>query len=145
MDTVVNRWQYLSATFYACIASTFLGAILLDIIYANASSNNPGSPDMRAVFSQAADFLLLLAAITFFAGLGAIATAWHLSLARNLFIASLFFVTAELLTPILFGSLLTKAQANLGLPIGTWIRLAGSALSAILALVALWDLHPSNS
>jgi hypothetical protein len=145
MNTVVNRWQYLLATFYACIASTFLGAILSDIIYANATSSNPSSPDMTDIYSQAADFLLLLAAITFFAGLGAIATAWHLSLARNLFIASLFFVTAEFLTPILFGSLLIKAQANLGLHVGTWIRLAGTALSAILAFVALWDLHPSNS
>jgi hypothetical protein len=143
--TVVNKWQYLLAIFYACIVFTFLGAILLDILYANASTSTPNSPDISTLFLRTADFLLFLATITVFSGLCAIAAVWHFPLTRNLYIASLFFVAAEFLIPILFGSLLLKEQANSGLPIGTWIRLAGTALSAFLACVALWKLHPSNS
>ena len=145
MKPIVNRWQALLAGLYVCIASTFLGAVLLDVVYASAASGNPDSIEMAALFSRAADFFLFLGVATFFAGLGAIFAVWSLPSARNLFIISLVFAAAEFLIPVFLGSLLLKAQVSSGLHIGAWIRIVGHALSATLALVALWKFYPSTS
>jgi membrane protein implicated in regulation of membrane protease activity len=64
---------------------------------------------------------------------------------QDFFIAGLIFVLAELLAPMLFFSILQKVQASLGLNVGPWVRLIGSALASILAFVGLWKLYPSTS
>lgn len=144
MKTVVNKWQYLLASLYACMAFAFFGAVLLDISYAHALSSAPSYSDLAVIFSQAADLLLLLAVITFLAGLGAIGATWNLPSARNFFIASLFFLAAEFLIPPLLGPFLLDLQANSGLNIGTWVRLLGNAMCALLAFAAFFKLHPSS-
>ncbi len=145
MKTIAKNWRYLLAGLYAWIVSTFFGTILLDILYSRVASRDLKPSETAAMFSQAADFLLLIGAVTLLAGIGAIGTLWSLGSVRNLFIASLFFVAAEFLTPMLFFSLLHNVQINLGLNIGMWIRLIGSTLSSILAFVGLWKLHLSTS
>jgi hypothetical protein len=145
MNTGMNRWKFMLAGLYAWIVSSFFGAILLDIVYSRAVSIDLNPSDTATLFSRGADFLLLLSTLTLLAGVAAIGFAWSHAVARNLLIVSLFFVAVELFTPFLLGSLLLKVQANSGLHTGMWIRLAGSALSSILAFLALWRLHPSTS
>ena len=144
MKTVPNRWQYLLASLYACTASAFFGAILLDILYAHALSGNPDVSNSAAILSQAADLLLLLGIVTFLAGFGAIGATWNLPSARNLFIASLAVFAVEFLIPPLFGQFLRNLQANYGLAMGTWIRLLANAMSATLAFAALFKLYRSG-
>jgi hypothetical protein len=144
MKPVANKWQYLLASLYACMAFAFFGAVLLDISYAHALSNSPNFFDLAVIFSQAADLLLLLAVITFLAGLSAIGATWNIPSARNFFIASLFLLAAEFLMPALLGSFLLNLQANSGLNLGTWVRLFGNAMCALLAFAAFFKLHPSS-
>jgi hypothetical protein len=144
MKIVANKWQYLLASLYTGIAFAFFGAVVLDISYAHALSSAPNLSDTTGIFSQAADLLLLLAVITLLAGLGAIGATWNLPSARNLFISSLLFFSAEFLIPAILSPFLLKIQTNSGLHIGTWIRLLVNATSAALAFIALFELHPSR-
>jgi hypothetical protein len=134
-----------AAGLYAWIVSTFFGAILVDVVYSHIASSDLAPSETRTIFSQVADFLLFVSALALLAGIGAIASSWSLASARNVFIASLLFVMLEFMTPMLFFSLLQNAQVNLGLDLGMWIRLIGSALSSILAFVGLWKLCPCTS
>jgi hypothetical protein len=144
MNASVNRWQYFLASLYTWIVSVSSGAILLDTVYSRAASVELNQSNLTAIFSRSADFLLLFSALTLLAGVGAIGFVWGRAAARHLLMASLFFVVVELFTPLLFGSLISKAQTSSGLALGMCIRLAGSTLSSILAFFALWRLKPSE-
>ena len=137
----MNKFEYLVTGLYAWMASALFGAILLDIVYFQVVSADPNISNITALLSRGADFLLLLCNLTLLFGLAAIGFAWRNATARNLLIASLCCVAAELFIPLLFGSLLVKVQASTGLQIGTWIRIGGSTMSAILAFMALWRLQ----
>ena len=141
MKMLTNHWQHLLAALYVWLVSTYFGAILLDIVYANTILKALKPAETAPLFSQAADFLLLISTLTILVALGAIGSSWRSRSARNLFIASALFVLAELLIPMLFFSLFRQMQVSLGFNVGLWVRLSGSALSSMLALVGLWKLH----
>ena len=140
MKSVAN-WQFLLAAFYTWTASVFFGAVLLDIVYFNAASSALAPAETLMLFSEAADFLLLILALTLLAGMVAVGGAWKVRPARNLFIASLLLVVAEFLAPMLFFSIIETAQASLGFNVGSWVRLTLSALPPILAFLGLWKLN----
>jgi len=140
MKSVAN-WQFLLAAFYTWTASIFFGAVLLDIVYFNAASSALAPAETLMLFSEAADFLLLILALTLLAGMVAVGAAWKVRPARNLFIASLLLVVAEFLAPMLFFSIIETAQASLGFNVGSWVRLTLSALPPILAFLGLWKLN----
>ncbi len=141
MKGMLNYWQFLLAGLYTWIATIFFGATLLDIVYARLASRTFQPSETAPIFSEIADFLLVIGALTVLTALGAVGSAWHLGSARNLYIASLFFVIA----PMLFYGLIAAVQAGLGLNIGMWVRLATSALSSLLAFIGLWKLYPVAS
>jgi len=140
MKSVAN-WQFLLAALYTWSASVFFGAVLLDIVYFNAASSALAPAETLMLFSEAADFLLLILALTLLAGMVAVGAAWKVRPARNLFIASLLLVVAEFLAPMLFFSIIETAQASLGFNVGSWVRLTLSALPPILAFLGLWKLN----
>jgi hypothetical protein len=145
MKPVANKWQTLPGWVYTCLVAVSFGATLLDVLYSHAASVDLASPGMAAMFSIGADFLLLVTALAFLAGLVAIGATWSVASARYLFIASLFFVAAGFLTPVLFGSLIQRVYVLSGLNLGTGIRLAVSVLSLLPAFAGLWKLYPSAS
>ncbi len=135
------NWQFLLAAFYTGTASVFLGAVLLDIVYFNAASSALAPAETIMLFSEAADFLLLILALTLLAGMVVVGAAWKVTPARNLFIASLLLVIAEFLVPMLLFAIIEMARASLGFNVGSWVRLALSALPPILAFLGLWKLN----
>jgi hypothetical protein len=141
MKRPVANWQFLLAALYTWIASVFFGAVLLDIVYFNAASSALPPPETIMLFSEAADFLLLILALTLLTGIVTVVAAWKVGLARNLFIASLLLVIAEFLAPMLLFSIIEMAQASLGFNVGSWVRLTLSALPPILAFLGLWKLN----
>ena len=146
IKSVTSNVQHLLAGLYAWMISIFFGAILLDVVYSRIASSTLNSSETAALFSEAADFLLFIGTLTILAAVGAIGSSWSLGSARNFFIASILVVIAiEFLTPILFSSLIQRIQINLGLNVGSWVRLTASALSSILAFVGLWRLYHSAS
>jgi hypothetical protein len=144
MKRPANRWQFLVAGLYTWIASVFFGAVLLDIVYFNAASSALAPDETIMLFTEAADFLLLILALTLLAGIGAVAAAWKVGSARNLFVASLLLVIAEFLAPMLLFSIIEMAQASLGFNVGSWVRLTLSALASILAFLGSWKLYLSD-
>ncbi|MBI4739668.1 hypothetical protein HY772_09100 [Candidatus Woesearchaeota archaeon] len=145
MKTITSNWRYLLVGLYTWIVTIFFGAILLDVVYAKIAVSVLKPSETATLFSKAADFLLLIGALTILAALGAIGSSWRLGSARNPFIASLVVVALEFLTPMLFFPLLQQIQINLGLNVSPWIRLSASALSSILAFVGLWNLASLTS
>jgi hypothetical protein len=141
MKRPVANWQFLLAAFYTWTASVFFGAVLLDIVYFNAASSALKPSETIKLFSEAADFLLLILALTLLAGIVTVVATWKVGHARNLFIASLLLVTAEFLAPMLLFSIIEMAQASLGFNVGSWVRLTLSALPPILAFLGLWKLN----
>ena len=141
MKRPVANWQFLLAALYAWIASVFFGAVLLDIVYFNAASSALKPSETIMLFSEAADFLLLILALTLLAGTVAVVAAWKAAPARNLFIASLLLVVAEYLAPMLLFSIIEMAQSSMGFNVGSWVRLTLSALPPILAFLGLWKLN----
>jgi hypothetical protein len=141
MKRPVANWQFLLAAFYTWTASVFFGAVLLDIVYFNAASNSLAPAETIMLFSEVADFLLLILALTLLAGMVAVGAAWKVRPARNLFIASLLLVVAEFMVPMLFFSIIEIAQASLGFNVGSWVRLTLSVLPPILAFLGLWKLN----
>src|SRR5512143_2894334 len=83
--------------FYAGVAAVFFGAILLDIVYSNSLHDVLCASKNTTVFSDVSDLLLLIGVVTVLASIGAIALSWRSAVARNLFIASLLFLTFEFL------------------------------------------------
>jgi hypothetical protein len=141
MKRPVANWQFLLAALYTWTASVFFGAVLLDIVYFNAASSALKPSETIKLFSEAADFLLFILALTLLAGIVTVVATWKVGHARNLFIASLLLVTAEFLAPMLLFSIIEMAQASLGFNVGSWVRLTLSALPPILAFLGLWKLN----
>jgi hypothetical protein len=76
---------------YGWIAAIYFGAVVLDVVYSGLLGSSTG-PGVEAVFSEVADFLLLLSGFTFFMGLLAIGFSWNVPTARNLFAVSLLVI-----------------------------------------------------
>lgn len=145
MNTHEKYWQFLSAGLYTWIVTTFSGAILMDIVYSKVMSNSLEPSKTAAMFSEAANFLLFIGGVALLFGILTISRLWRSGSARNLFIASLFFVMVEFLAPILFLSLIQRVQVSLGFNLGMWIRLIACTLASVLAFVGLGRLYTSTS
>jgi hypothetical protein len=139
MKSIANL-QFLLAALYTWIASVFFGAVLLDIVYFNAASRTVAPDETIRLFSEAADVLLLVLALSLLAGVAAIAAAWKEGLARNLFIASFLLVIAQFLAPVLLIDVIEAARASLGFNAGPWVRLTLNGLASLLAFLGLWKL-----
>ncbi len=94
----------------------------IDVLYARLV------PEAAGAFPEAADFLLLVQAVTVLAAVGAIGLGWQSSGARNLLVASagvipLGFLTYALLSPVLPD----------GSPLGAGIRILLAGAASVLA------------
>jgi hypothetical protein len=145
MKTITNSWQFLIASLYTWIVSLFFGAILLDVAYSNLAFNALQPTERASMFSEVADFLLLIGGLALLTALGAIGSSWNLGSPRYWFIASALFIVAEFLVPMLFFPLVQSIGENLGVNVGPMIRLSGNGLASILAFIGLWKLHASRS
>lgn len=143
MKTITNSWQFLIASLYTWIVSLFFGAILLDVAYSNLAFNALQPTERASMFSEVADFLLLIGGFTLLTAVGAIGSSWNLGSPRYWFIASALFIVAEFLVPMLFFPLVQSIGENLGVNVGPMIRLSGNGLASILAFIGLWKLHAS--
>ena len=130
-DTPFELIRNIVVGFYAWVLTLSFGAVLIDIMYANLA------PGAAAAFSEAADFLLLIAAVTVMAAIAAIGLSWPSRAARNTLIASLAI--------IIFGAFIPLLSAGLfpGLPgsrLSEVIRIAISGVPSILAFYGLVQL-----
>ncbi len=129
-----GRLRFLLAGLYAWIASAYFGGILVDMAYSNNMIDILGSSERRMVFSEISDTLLCIGFAMVISAIGAIGVSWKSRVARNLFIASLFAFSFEILIPI-FSFLIKNPQ---GL---SWVRLFPSGIGSILALVGLYQFY----
>jgi len=124
---------------YASSAALFLGAVLLDVVYSSLLGEADES-SIRTVYAEVSDFLLLLGAATFLAGVAANAACWNHARARTLFLISLIVLSVEFVVPVvLFPVLKTSADPS-GSGITPFIRLIPLALATLLALVGVLSL-----
>src|SRR3970282_668800 len=72
----------LAVGLYAWLTAVSFGLAVLDVLYARLAPEAAGS------FPEAADFLLLVQAVTVLAAVGAIGLGWQSGATRNLLIAS---------------------------------------------------------
>jgi len=134
MNTNLGRFGFLVVGFYAWVTAVFFGGILLDIMYSHLLYGVLSTFESTTVFSEVADILLLIGVITILAAIGAIAFSWSSRIARNLFIASLFILIFEFLTPVFFYQFVQNVKE---LNIGPWLRIIPSGLASILAFFGL--------
>lgn len=136
------NWRFLLCGLYTWIVSVYFGAILLDIMYANLALKLIDSSEIVTLFSEVSDFLLFISIFPILAAIVAIGSSWSMKTARILFIASILVLLIGFLAPLMFFPLIRNLQASLGVNIGPWVRLVGSALPSILAFAGLWKLNP---
>jgi hypothetical protein len=134
--------RHLLAGAYAWMLAVFLGAVLLDIVYSGLLKDANGFVAASVVFSEVADFLLMLGAFTILSAFAAVVLAWDVGSARNLFLASsLLLIGFEFLVPVILFPILRSAQGSALLGLGPVIRLLPTALASLLAFAGVRDLH----
>ena len=121
-DSPAGWMGSLAVGLYAWLTAVSLGFAVLDVLYARLV------PEAAGAFPEAADFLLLIQAVTVLAAVGAIGLGWQSSGARNLLVASagvipLGFLTYALLSPVLPD----------GSPLGAGIRILLAGAASVLA------------
>jgi len=132
--------RHVFGALYTWSAAVFFGAVLLDVVYASLLGVVDESLT-QPVFGEVSDFLLVLGAFSLLAGLAAIALAWNVPLARNLFALSLLVLAvSEFLVPIVLFPLLRATPDSSVLGITPYVRLVPLALASLLALGGLWAL-----
>ena len=132
--------RHLFGALYAWSAAVFFGAVLLDVVY--SSLLRDVDPSLAAaIFGEASDFLLLLGAPTFLAGLAAIALFWNTPSARSLLALSLLAHCLEFLAPIVLIPVLGTTPGSPGLGITPYVRLVPLALASLLAIGAFRALN----
>jgi hypothetical protein len=127
---------------YGWILAVFLGAVLLDIVYSRLLEDVDGFLAGPSVYSEVADFLLLLGAVTILFGLAAIVVSWDVKSARNLFLASsMLLIGFEFLAPLVLFPVLRSSTGSYILGFGPWIRLVPTALASLLAFAGVRNLY----
>lgn len=138
MNKNQKEFRSLIVGVYSWVTAVFFGGILLDIVYANLISGTLGAFGSTAVFSEVSDVLLRIGFVTILAAIGAIAFSWKTTVARNLFIASLFIISFEFLIPVFFSRFIQSVQE---LNIDPWLRIIPSGLASALAFVGLYNYY----
>jgi hypothetical protein len=132
MSTIQERISSFLVGFYTWIVTVFFGAVLFDTAYSKLI------PEASAAFSEISDFLLLIGFVTVLAGVGAIASSWKLSGARNFFIASLVIILFEFLIPVFLSQLIQDTQAS---GLGTLFRIILNGMASMLAMLGLYKFY----
>ncbi|MRS04607.1 hypothetical protein EG832_15525 [bacterium] len=114
---------------YAWITTIFVGAILLDIVYARFI------PQAKFGFLDTSDFLLLIGFVTFLTGFVAIAFSMKSIVVRTLLIASLLVLSIEFIVPTFIPHIMSIDQIN---DLGPWLRIIPVGLSSILAFLSIY-------
>jgi hypothetical protein len=125
--TATNWPGSLVVGLYAWLATISFGLVLLDVVYAGLV------PEATTALSEAADFLLLVNAVTILAALGAIGLSWRSPMARNLLIASLAVIFLGFFAYALLASSLPAGSA-----LGTWLRIGLAGSVSVLAFMGLY-------
>jgi hypothetical protein len=125
-------FSFLVAGLYAWTVTLSFGTVVLDVLYSNRV------PEAAVAFSEAADFLLLIGAVTVLAAFGAIAVSWNSRVARNLFIASLVTIILGFFAPAFLSPLLQSAPPS---ALGPGIRIIIGGLASILAFIGLHSFY----
>jgi hypothetical protein len=135
MDTNQKGFRSVFVGFYPWVTAVFFGGILLDIVYANLLRGIYGSSESTAVFSDVADFLLLIGAVAVLAAIVAILFSWGSKVVSSLFIASLLILGLEFLGPLLLIPFIQNMET---LNIGPLLRILPSGLASALAFIGLF-------
>ena len=133
MSVNLERFRTLVIAAYAWTISVFLGAVLLDITYANLLMDTLGSDVVGEVFSEAADFLLCLGSAVILSAIAAILFSWKSRTARYLFIGSLLVLLLEFIGPV-FLQLIPGIRTLIP---GSWMRIIPAGLASMLAFAGL--------
>lgn len=112
----------LAVGFYAWLATVSFGLVVLDIVYSRLV------PGAATAFSEVADFLLTVDAITGFAALSAIGLAWNSRTTRMLVAAGAGVVALGFLMYPLLSALLTEGSS-----LGAGLRVALAGAVSLLA------------
>jgi hypothetical protein len=126
-----ERSRFLIVGAYAWVAAVYFGGVFLDKVYADHLKSVLGISESSLVFSEISDTLLCIGFVMVISALGAIAVSWKSRVARNIFIASLFAFSFEILIPTLFS--ITKTTLEL-----LWIRPLPSGIASILAFIGMY-------
>ena len=116
---------------YAWLAAVSFGLVLLDIVYAGLV------PEAEVAFSEVADFLLLVNAITILAAFGAIGLSWKSKASRNLLVASFAIIILGFLAYMLLSQFLQDSSS-----LGTGIRITLAGSVSVLAFIGFYKLAP---
>jgi hypothetical protein len=112
---------------YAWLATISFGLVLLDILYAGLV------PEAVTALSEAADFLLLVNALTIFAAFGAIGLSWKSKPARYFLVASLAVIILGFIGHMLLSPLLKESSS-----LGTGIRMILAGSVSVLVFVGFY-------
>jgi hypothetical protein len=124
--------RYLLTGVYAWILAVFLGAVLLDIVYANLLEDVAGFRAGSSVYSTVADFLLLLGGLAILLAVAAIVASWEAQSARNFLLGSLLLLVGfEFLAPMVLVAVFRNVQAPV--EFGPLLRLVPTAVASLLA------------
>ena len=133
LNTLTSIIRPLVVGLYAWLAAISFGLVLLDIVYAGLV------PEATMALSEAADFLLLVNAITVLAALGAIGLSWNSRTARNFLVASLAFIILGFLAYMLLSSFLQDSSY-----LGTGIRVILAGSVSVLAFMGFYNFRSNG-
>lgn len=114
--------------FYAWMMAIYLGAVVVDAVYARII------PAASTALAEAADFLLLMGGVTILAALVAVVFSWQANTVRIFSIASLVVLLGEFLMPVFFAPLIAGSQIS---GTGKLLRIGINGLASILAFIGL--------
>lgn len=117
---------------YAWLAAVSFGLVLLDIVYAGLV------PEAEVAFSEVADFLLFVNAITILVALGAIGLSWNSQASRNFLVASLAIIILGFLAHMLLSQFLQDSS------LGTGIRMILAGSVSVLAFMGFYKLRSNE-
>ncbi len=115
---------------YAWVVAMFWGMVLLDVAYANKLRDALAPSTALPVFSEIADFLLLIGSFIVVLGLGAVLLTWKSRGARISLLASLILLLLQFTAPALL--------AEMNPSDGQWIRIVSSTGISLLAFLGFY-------
>lgn len=118
---------------YAWLAAVSFGLVLLDIVYAGLV------PEAAVAFSEVADFLLFVNAVTILVALGAIGLSWNSQASRNFLVASLAVIILGFSAYMLLSQFIQESSS-----LGTGIRMILAGSVSVLAFMGFYKLRSNE-
>ena len=125
--------RHLVVGLYAWLAAVSFGLVLLDIVYAGLV------PEAAVAFSEVADFLLFVNAVTILVALGAIGLSWNSQASRNLLVASLGIIILGFLAYMLLTQFMQESSS-----LGTGFRIILAGSVSVLAFMGFYKLRSNE-